>query len=120
MLAIRTGLEQIEVGEDEMRGWLKAAQRVARHYSVKTTQTALDWIAFTGSTATVFGTRAVSVVVELNKRQATSGRRPPPARGAPGNVRPFPGTAPTAAPGGLAAMPDGPITLGDAPDGDGF
>ena len=89
MLALQTGFEQIEAGEDEVRGWLKAAQRVARHYSVKTTQKALDWIAFSGISAQVWGTRAVAVVVEMNHRERPP-RRPPEARGAPGNVRPFP------------------------------
>jgi hypothetical protein len=112
MLAIRTGFEQIEAGEDEVKAWLKAAQRVARHYSVKTTQVALDWIAFMGMTAQVWGTRAVAVAVEGRGEGET--RRPPPARGSPGNVRPFPGPRPQAPP--AVPEPPGP-EMGVEPEG---
>jgi hypothetical protein len=109
MLAIRTGYEAIEVGEDEMKAWLRSAQRVARHYSVKTTQTAIDWIAFTGMSAQVFGTRAVAVALEAGvwKRPEGEGAR------RRGNVRPFPrpvATAPDVPP------PPGP-EMGVEPEG---
>jgi hypothetical protein len=101
MLAIRTGYAQIEAGEDEVKAWLRACQKVARHYSVKTTQKALDWIALAGVSATVWGTRGVSVWVEAGRRG-----RPPAARRGGDNVRPFPGANGASPP--QAARPEPP------------
>ena len=75
MLALRTGIEEIEVGADEMNAWLGAAQKVARHYSVETTQKTLDWVAFVGITGQVFGTRALAVSIKA--RQQPARRRGP-------------------------------------------
>ena len=94
MLAIRTGLEEFQVGEEEMGHFLKAAQNVARHYNVDTTQKTLDWIAFVGVGGQVFGTRAIAISLKLRDR--------PKARQRGGdNVRTFPQ----------------PITVGEAFDG---
>jgi hypothetical protein len=85
MLALQAGIEEIEVGPDEMNAWLGAAQKVARHYSVETTQKTLDWIAFVGISGQVFGTRALAVAVKT--RRGISGR---PARRGPAAVYDFP------------------------------
>lgn len=118
MLALRTGFAQIEAGEDEVKQWLRAAQKVARHYSVKTTQKALDWIAFSGISAQVWGTRAVAVVVEANNRREGEA---PPRRG-PAEIRHLrPVPAAPAAPTAEASPPSVPpapgIELGVEPEG---
>lgn len=81
MLAIRTGIEEFQVGEDEMAAFLGAAQKVARHYSVETTQKTLDWVAFVGISGQVFGTRAVAISVKARIAKSPRG---------PSNVHPFP------------------------------
>jgi hypothetical protein len=78
MLAMRTGHEELAVTSDEAGEFLKAAQNVARHYSVETTQRTLDWIAFVGVSAQVFGTRAVAVMVKSRRESS-----PAPVRAAP-------------------------------------
>ena len=72
MLAIRTGMEEFQVGEDEMSAWLGSAQKVARHYSIETTQRTLDWIAFVGISGQVFGTRAVAIAMKARQQQKPS------------------------------------------------
>ena len=68
MLAMRTGHEELAVTSDEAGEFLKAAQNVARHYSVETTQRTLDWIAFVGVSAQVFGTRAVLLLSSMQSQ----------------------------------------------------
>jgi hypothetical protein len=89
MLALQTGIEEIEVGPDEMNAWLGAAQKVARHYSVETTQRTLDWIAFVGISGQVFGTRALAVAVKT-RRGGSGGISGRPARRGPAAVYDFP------------------------------
>lgn len=84
MLAMRTGHEELAVGPDEAGDFLKAAQNVARHYSVETTQRTLDWIAFVGVTVQVFGTRAVAVMVKSRRERLPTPVRPAPPPGANG------------------------------------
>jgi hypothetical protein len=78
MLALQTGHEEIAIGEDEMSSWLGAAQKVARHYSVETTQKTLDWLAFGGMSAQVFGPRVVALSVKAgrSKRRRSSNVQP--------------------------------------------
>jgi hypothetical protein len=66
-------VEGLTIQPQEAEAFLTAAQNVARHYSVETTQRTLDWIAFVGVTAQVFGTRALAVVVTKSKHKP---RRP--------------------------------------------
>lgn len=67
MLAMRMDAPEVELTEPEAEAFLTAAQNVARHYAVETTQRTLDWIAFVGVTAQVFGTRALTVVVKRKR-----------------------------------------------------
>lgn len=72
MLAMQLNTPELVVDETEADQFLKAAQNVARHYSVETTQKALDWIVFCGACASVYGTRAVAISV---RRRAEGGGR---------------------------------------------
>lgn len=81
MLAMQTGHEEMAVGAEEAGAWLKSAQNVMRHYSVETTQKTIDWLAFCGVTAQVFGTRAVAIAVKNRNAR-------------PNNVRPLRAVAP--------------------------
>lgn len=67
MLAMRMGDSDVELTEPEADAFLKAAQNVARHYSVETTQRTLDWVAFAGISAQVFGTRIVGSMVKRRR-----------------------------------------------------
>lgn len=77
MLATATGVEEFEVSGDEMDRWTTAAGNVSRHYDIQTTQKTLDWVAFAGVSAQVFGTRAVVGAIKLRERNAGRGNRPP-------------------------------------------
>lgn len=68
-------IEGVALTPEETDGFLKAAQNVARHYSVETTQRTLDWAAFVAISAQVFGTRALTVVIHNSrtKRAAPNG-----------------------------------------------
>lgn len=46
---------------EEATSFMGAAERVARHYSITTTQKTLDWIAFMGIAAGIYGTRFVAI-----------------------------------------------------------
>ncbi|MBK8189081.1 MAG: hypothetical protein IPK79_01345 [Vampirovibrionales bacterium] len=80
------GVEGLTLQPEEAERFLTAAQNVARHYSVETTQRTLDWIAFAGVSVQVFGTRAIAVVVSKSK----AGRGAAPARAPRGPVAPDP------------------------------
>lgn len=74
MLAIKLEEPAVMVSESEMDAWLKAAQNVARHYSVETTQKTLDIVAFAGVSLQVFGTRAVAITAKNKKRKKGVGQ----------------------------------------------
>lgn len=73
MLAMKTNIAEFEVAEDEMKAFMGAAQNVARHYSVETTQKTLDWIAFAGIGVQVFGTRAVAISLKAKNKGKPAG-----------------------------------------------
>lgn len=78
MLALRTGHEELELTEAETKSFMTAAQNVARHHSIETTQKTIDYIAFLGVTAQVFGTRILAVVVKEGKKRRAP--LPPPTQ----------------------------------------
>lgn len=80
MLAMKTELDEFYISPEETESFLKAAQNVARHYSVETTQKTLDWIAFAGIGVQVFGTRAVAISVKLKDKRASPGKARPSAK----------------------------------------
>jgi hypothetical protein len=98
MLALRTNIEEFQVPENEMQAFMDAAQKVARHYSIETTQKTLDWIAFGGIGIQIFGTRAVAISLKLrdNKRKENAGS---------GRVVNFPGPFSPPGPHGGAEFP---------------
>ncbi len=73
-LARLTGIEELEISDDEGKSFMTAAQNVARHYSVQTTQKTMDWIAFAGVTASIYATRAVVIV--RNRKIESEPKRP--------------------------------------------
>lgn len=58
-VALSGALNVPELAMDMEEGdrFFKAAQNVMRHYSVDTTQKTVDWIAFAGVVATIYGSR---------------------------------------------------------------
>lgn len=78
MLAMKWDMPEVMVSEGEADAWLKAVQNFARHYSIETTQKALDTAALVGVTIQVFGTRGVAVMAKNKMRKA--------GKGQPGNV----------------------------------
>ena len=76
---MRMGVEGLTLQADEADRFLKAAQNVARHYSVETTQRTLDWIAFAGVSVQVIGTRVVAVMVTNKRKQSVRPQQTPHA-----------------------------------------
>ena len=65
-------IPELELTQDEGVAFMAAAQSVARHYSVQTTQKTLDWVAFMGCCASIYGPRAV-VIMNRRKHEAQRG-----------------------------------------------
>lgn len=95
-LAIRTQTPELMIEETEARAFMKSAQNVMRHYDVRTSQKALDWIAFVGCVGSMYGTRAFAIAARrAGERHADAERgqvlrwpvtpkaRPEPAQAAP-------------------------------------
>lgn len=83
MLAMQTQTPELAISDDEGKAFLGAAQNVARHYSVETTQKTLDWIAFVGVSVSMYGTRSVAIMTRhraerANKSGSGSTVRDPP------------------------------------------
>lgn len=72
-LAMMTKTPELQVSEQEGRDFMKAAQNVMRHYSVQSTQKTLDWLAFGGIAAGLYGTRAFAV--SMRRNMETAGKR---------------------------------------------
>lgn len=67
LLAERTETPELAMTEPEAKQFMVAAQNVMRHYSVETTQKTLDWIAFAGCAAGIYGPRFAAI--QINKRK---------------------------------------------------
>lgn len=78
LLENKLEVDGVAISPAEADSFMTAAQNVARHYSVETTQRTLDWIAFLGVTASVFGTRAVAVVVAKSRNRRAAPQRSTP------------------------------------------
>lgn len=81
LAAMQTNTPELAITNEEGSAFLKAAQDVARHYSVETTQKTLDWIAFAGVVVSMYGTRAFAIGARRRAERAT--------RIGPGNVVPL-------------------------------
>jgi hypothetical protein len=75
LAAVRFDVPELMISDDEGAAFMRAAQNVARHYSVETTQKTLDWIALIGTTAGIYGTRIASIGLR-RRSQRSSGMRP--------------------------------------------
>lgn len=85
MLAERTQTPELAITEDEGKAFMEAAQNVMRHYSVETTQKALDWTAFVGVAAGMYMPRIAAV----GMRKRTGGKPRAKANAAAPNVTPI-------------------------------
>ena len=101
MLAAK-GAPELVITEDESKEFMKRAQAVLRHYSVKTTQKTLDWLMFLGCAGGIYGPRLMAL--QLRQGQERGARGTPARRG---QVLHFPPRADPAAPGGNSAAPPG-------------
>ncbi len=63
--AIKT--PELAITMDEGGQFMKAAQNVARHYDVRTTQKAMDWIAFCGVGCMIYVPRVVAIANNRHK-----------------------------------------------------
>lgn len=80
MLAERTETPELAITEDEGKAFMDAAQNVMRHYSVETTQKALDWTAFVGTAAGMYMPRIAAIGM---RKRASRAPRQRPAQAAP-------------------------------------
>lgn len=71
-LAVMTKTPELAITEQEGRDFTKSAQNVLRHYSVQTTQKTLDWLAFMGVTAGMYGTRAFAISMRKGAEKAAN------------------------------------------------
>jgi len=67
LLAAKTGVPELAINMDEGQQFMKAAQNVMRHYSVQTTQKAMDWISFAGVSAMIYVPRVVALANNRSK-----------------------------------------------------
>lgn len=101
ILAMQTKTPELAITEQEGKDFTRAAQNVLRHYSVQTTQKTLDWVAFLGVTAGMYGTRAFAISARHAAEKAANGDTF-------GQVLKFPDRsrkAPPASPGAAEAAP---------------
>lgn len=85
LLADRTQTPEFAITEEEGKAFMDAAQNVMRHYSVETTQKALDWTAFAGVAAGMYMPRIAAV--GMRKRAGSKPRAK--ANAAAPNVTPI-------------------------------
>lgn len=77
MIAMKTETPEFMLGEGEGKAFMDAAQNVMRHYSVQTTQKALDWIAFMGVASGMYVPRIAAVAMRKKQgRRQEQPRRP--------------------------------------------
>jgi len=69
LLAERTQTPELVLSEEEGDQFMKSAQKVMRHYSVETTQKTLDFIAFFGTVASIYGTRIAAIGIRKRGEQ---------------------------------------------------
>lgn len=65
LLAMRLKVPELEMTLAEGVEFTKAAQNVMRHYSVRTTQKTMDWIAFAGVTAGLYAPRIMAARIRV-------------------------------------------------------
>jgi hypothetical protein len=91
-LASFTKIEELAITQEEGETFMTAAQNVARHYSIETTQKTMDWIALCGCLTAMYGPRAIVVSIKMrNKRNATAHSKS--AQHQTGNVNGWPHSA---------------------------
>lgn len=78
LLAVRTETPEVAITPEEGTAFLNAATNVMRHYPIETTQKTIDWVAFIGVSAQVFGTRALAVMVKQSRGGERAPQRPAP------------------------------------------
>lgn len=79
MLAERTDTPELAIAEDEGKAFMEAAQNVMRHYSVETTQKALDWTAFVGTAAGMYMPRMAAIGMRKRATRQPRARAASPA-----------------------------------------
>jgi hypothetical protein len=81
---------ELAITDDEGKAFMDAAKNVMRHYSVRTTQKTVDWIAFIGTTVGIYGTRAIAINIRVREEKAQKrGEQPRPIE-QPLNTAPIP------------------------------
>jgi hypothetical protein len=78
MLAKLTDTEELAITDDEGKAFMDRAQKVASHYSVTTTQKTMDWIAFGGCAAAIYGPRAIVLVRKQRNKPTRAANAPAP------------------------------------------
>ena len=78
ILADKTDTPELAITEDEGKAFMAAAQNVMRHYSVETTQKALDWTAFAGMAAGMYMPRIAAIGMRKRARRDPRSRQAQP------------------------------------------
>jgi hypothetical protein len=66
VLAMKTGVAELAISDDEGAQFMARVADVQRHYDVRTTQKTMDWIALVGCAAGIYVPRAVAFMAARN------------------------------------------------------
>jgi len=83
MLAMQTQTPELAMSEMEGDQFMKAAQKVLRHYNIEAQQKTIDWVAFMSCVAQIYGTRAIAIAAR--RKQEAAKNKPASAE-----IHPFP------------------------------
>lgn len=90
LLARSLNEPELMMDESDGKAFTGALQNVLRHYSVETSQKALDWAAFAGCCSTLYGIRFAARAVRIKREKAAArGGTQQPAGPAPSAVYPL-------------------------------
>lgn len=119
LLAWRTDTPELQITAEEEKLFLMRVQNVMRHYSVKTTQKAMDVAALAGCTINMAAPRAFAIHQRLKAEREGDGERGQVLHFRP---RPRPAPAPAGGDGQAAEAPPPyvPSAPMGEPDGEGF
>lgn len=80
---LATQVPELALDKAEAVSLRETAEKVARHYNIKTTQKTIDWAAFIGAVGWVYGTRIIAINMRLKTQKPNNVvpiRNAPPAR----------------------------------------
>ena len=100
-IGMSADMPELAISDQEGKSFQIAVQNVLRHYSVRTTQKAMDWIALAGVSGGIYAPRVVAISIRRRGERVARGQ---PVR--QGNV---------VRPAAFGGRPGGPEPAAEAP-----